>query len=370
MRCLPALIVFCLVMTFAAQSHAQAPLQQWSIQGTAPVRVTLPAAKAPATAWARSADGAWLELSPEFADGRVQITLTAEAMRDGAALVVIDPPAWLALEDAGPPTVVAFTIDGADATGTQATDLGWLDEIPQVLVLRVRDEDNRLDRASVQVRTPVGVFRPGDSGVTFRPSGRRGGTLTVRPREIAGLETITRTAAHLIVDDYAIDQQDTRRSVSWALSPRMKLDDGALLIVDSVTSSGGWEDWSVVADGAIMNEGDGTTGGRTWLSDNKEGEHWMIWRLPEERMVRGVKLAWPWYETWRTSRNYDVQVLEGDEWVTRVQVRDQTEQQVTEHLFKAPVRTAGIRILQQPMGGQIDRQDLMWLSEAEVLYAE
>ncbi len=369
MRCLTALLVTCLIVTFAAQSPAQEPLQQWSIQGTAPVRVTLPAAKAPGAAWVRSADGNWLELTPEFAAGRVQITLTADAMRDGAALVVIDPPAWLALEDSGPPAVVRFTIDGTESE-TQDVDLGWLDEMPRMLVLRVRDEDNRLDRASVKVRTPVGVLRPGDSGVTFRPSGRRAGTLTVRPREVPGLDMITRTTADLIVDDYAIDTQDARRSVSWALSPRIKLDDGALLIVDSVTSSGGWEDWSVVADGVIMNEGDGSTGGKTWLSDNRETEHWMVWRFPKERAVRGVKLAWPWYQTWRTSRNYDVQVLDGDEWVTRIQVRDQPEQQVTEHRFKAPVRTEAIRILQQPMGGQIERQDLMWLSEAEVLYAE
>ncbi len=352
------------------QASAERAVQQWSIQGTAPVRVTLPAADAPRTAWARAGDGAWAQLAPICREGRVEFTLGAENLRGGSALVVLDPPEWLSLADAGPPAVELFSIDGKEMTARESVDLGWLGEMPRTLVLRVRDADNPLDRDSVQVRSSAGLFEPRDPGVTFEPDGLRAGTLTVSPPELPGMDAVTRAKVELVVDDYAIDTAQARRSVSWSLSPRIKLDDGTLLIVDSLTSSGGWQDWSVIADGVIMTDQDTTTAGKTWLSDNSEGEHWMVWRLPEERAVSGVKLAWPWYQQWRTSRNYDVQTWDGEAWVTQVEVRDQPEQQSSEHRFEAPVRTTGVRILQQPLGGQIGRQDLMWLAEADVLFAE
>ncbi len=365
-----ALIALVATVAFAPHVSAERAVQQWSIQGTAPVRVTLPATDAPRAAWARAGDGGWAELAPICREGRIEFTLGAENLRGGSALVVLDPPEWLSLEDAGPPAVELFSIDGKDLSPGESVDLGWLDEMPRTLVLRVRDADNPIDRDSVQVRSSAGLFEPRDPGVAFEPDGVRAGTLTVHPHELPGMETVTRAKVELIVDDFAIDTDQASRAVSWSLSPRLRLDDGTLLIVDSLTSSGGWADWSVVADGVVMTDQDTTTGGKTWLSDNSEAEHWMVWRFPEERDVAGVRLAWPWYQAWRTSRSYDMQTWDGEAWVTRVEVRDQSEQQISEHGFDAPVRTTGVRILQQPMGGQIDRQDLMWLAEAEVLPAQ
>ena len=360
-----------LIATIPAEQLQAAPnVQQWSVRGTAPVTITLPVTDAPRTAWARAADGSWIELSPGTADGRLQVKLTAEHLAGGSVLIVLDPPEWLSLEDAGPPAVERFAIDGVEIGDRESVDLGWLNETPQSIVLDVRDADNPIDRDSIRVRSSVGLLTPRAQGVSFKPDGPRAGTLTVQPRDIEGMDAATRGSVELIVDDYAIDDTDTRRSVSWSLSPRIKLDDGTLLLVDSVTSSGGWQDWSVVADGVIMNESDGTTAGKTWLSDNSEGEHWIRWQFPEARDVAGVDLAWPWYQTWRTSRNYDVQTWDGEQWVTQVEVRDQDERQVSEHRFDEPVKTTGVRVLQQPMGGQIERQDLMWLSEADVIYAE
>lgn len=365
-----ALTAIGLILTMVPPSCAQHTIEQWSIAGTAPVRVSLPAAGAPGTIWARSGDGSWAELSPRVHDGRIEFTLSAQNLRGGSALVVVDPPEWLSLEDDGPPEVELFSVDGEDYTGRETVDLGWLDELPRTLVLRVRDADNPLDRDSVQVRSSAGTFRPRDPGVTFVPDGVRAGTLTVEPEQLQGMDTITRASVELVVDDFAIDTEQARRTVSWSLSPRLRLDDGTMLIVDSLTSSGGWADWSAVADGVIMTEQDGTTGGKTWLSDNSDDEHWLIWRFPEQRAVTGVRLAWPWYQTWRTSRDYDVQTWDGERWVTRVEVRDQSERQISEHRFEEPVSTTGVRILQHPLGGQIERQDLMWLAEAEVLGAE
>jgi hypothetical protein len=345
-------------------------VHQWSIHGTAPVTVTLPDGDAPRSAWARTADGQWTKLSPQSDDGRLQLHLTAEQLRGGSALLVLDPPRWLSLEDAGPPEVTMFEVGGKSYTGRERVELGWLNDLPGAIVMRVEDADNPIDRDSVRVRSSVGLLSTRSEGVTFRPDGIRAGTLMVQPDLVDGLATATRGSIELVADDLAIDDVETRRSVSWSLSPRIELEDGTLILVDSITSSGGWSDWSVVADDVIMTEKDGTTAGKTWLSDQSDDEHWIRWQFPEEREVVGVELAWPWYQTWRTSRAYDVQTWNGERWVTQVEVRDQAERQISEHRFDEPVTTTAVRVLQQPMGGQIERQDLMWLAEADVLYAE
>ena len=147
------------------------------------------------------------------------------------------------------------------------------------------------------------------------------------------------------------------------------MDDGTVVSVDSLTSADGWADWSVLVDGEVMSDSDTTTAGVTWLSDNREDEHWLRFDFPEPRTVDGIDLWWPWYQTWRTSRDYEVQTWDGTQWVTQVQVNEQEETAHSEHRF-APVTTTRVRVLQAPMGGQAERQDLMWLADAQVHFAQ
>ncbi len=344
-------------------------VERWRVQATAPVTLTMEAGGAVTGAWARSADGAWHELETIAEDGRIGLTLGAEELRGGSALVIINPPEWLDLDDARPPAVVRFVIDGIDYAGEASANLGWIGRLPREIALAVQDEHNRIDRGSARVSVGGVVLRPGDSGVRYDPHGEMAGTLRVTPGEIEALAGGMRARIELVIDDYAVDQEDTRRSVSWALAPSLTTDDGTVVGIDSLTSAEGWADWSVVVDGVVMNEGDGTTAGRTWLSDNREDEHWLRFEFPDARTVDGIDLWWPFYQTWRTSRNYDVQTWDGVRWVTQVPVRDQEECRHSEHRF-APVTTTALRVLQAPMGGQAERRDLMWIAEAQVHFAQ
>ncbi|MGD9496791.1 MAG: discoidin domain-containing protein [Armatimonadota bacterium] len=358
-----------LLATAAAGLLAQGdgPPQRWQVQATGPVTLSLHAAAADA-AWARSADGAWHQLQISPGDGQITLTLSAQQLQGGAALVVIDPPEWLNLDDAEPPAVVRFTIDRLDYAAQESVDLGWTASVPYAVTLAVQDEHNPIDPASVRVSVAGTVLRPGDRGVRFVPHGQRAGTLHVSPRQIEGLADAVRARLELVVDDYAIDERDTRRSVAWAVAPSFAMDDGTVVTVDSVTAADGWAQWWVLVDGESMTEEDTTTAGKTWLSDNREDEHWLRFDFPQKRTVDGIDLWWPWYQTWRTSRSYEVQTWDGTRWVTQVQVTDQEERQHSEHRF-APVSTTRVRVLQEPMGGQAERQDLMWLAEAQVHFA-
>ncbi len=371
MRSAALIAALALPMLPPAASLAQegrAP-DRWQVQATGPVRLTMEAGEPITSAWARSGDGTWHRLDPAPRDGAVELSLGPDQLQGGSALVVINPPEWLHMDDAEPPAVVRFSIDGASHPDADRVALGWIESLPGIMILGVRDEHNPIDRDSIRVAVLGRTLRPGDAGVTFSPHGQTEGTLRVDLREIDGLADEMRAEMQLIIDDFAIDEADTRRSISWALAPSMTLDDGTVLTVDSLTAADGWRDWSVIADGVVMTEQDPTTAGNTWLSDNRRDEHWIRWDFPEPRTVVGVELGWPYYQVWRTSRSYDVQTWSDNRWVTRVEVRDQPEQGGSEHRFD-PVETTSVRVLQHPLGGQAQRQDLMWLAEAAVVCAE
>ncbi len=362
-------IALLLMLTGPLAAQRSIGIDQWTVRGTAPLTLTLPAATVPDRILARSADGTWHELESLTRDGAVKILVHSEQMAGGSTQIVFDPPRWLSLEDVGPPAVEQFLIDGRDVSDRSSVSLGWIAQMPESITLQVRDDANPIDRGSLRARTPIGYFKPRDPGVSFSPEGPRAGTLTVRPGEIPALDEVTQGRIELVVDNYAIDDEETVRSVSWALAPSMALEDGTKLIVSSITSEARWQDWQVVADGAAMSEGDPTTSGVTWLSERSEGEHWIRWDFPESREVTGVQLDWAWWETWRTSRNYDVQVRHNDVWTTVTEVRNQREKSTSEHRFE-PVAAMGVRVVQMPMGGHSGRLDLMWLANAEVFCAE
>ncbi|MGC9317765.1 MAG: discoidin domain-containing protein [Armatimonadota bacterium] len=347
----------------------QVEIERWRVQATGPVTVTMQATDEVGDVWARDAAGTWHRLEVERRDGRLAMSLGPEQTSGGSVLVVIDPPRWLEMDDARPPEVVRFTVGGRSFAGQTQAALGWTEELPGRVMLAVRDEKNPLDPASITVTVQGRTLRPGDGGVSFTAHDERSGTLKILPQQIEGLAEAVRGAIAIAVDDFAIDDQQTRRSVSWALAPSMPLEDGTVITVDSLTSDEGWSDWSVIADGEVMTEEDTTTAGKTWLSDEREDAHWLRFEFPQPRVVNGVDLWWPYYQTWRTSRRYQVQTRQDGRWVTQVTVQDQEERQHSEHRFE-PVETTAVRILQSPMGGQAERQNLMWLAEAQVSFAQ
>lgn len=366
MRSLPVAAIAFLTV---AGAFAQDGPERWHVRSTGPVTIALDAGGQVGTVWARNAEGEWHQLEPRVIDGRATMTLGPEAIGGGSALVVIDPPQWLAMDDATPPRVVRFTVDGHSYVDKESVDLGWIGRVPRRILLAVADDQNPIDRSATSVVVAGRYLDLDHPAVTLTMRDERRGTVKVLLRMIEGLDEMTSGVLEIVVDDYAIDENVLRRTVTWSLAPSLELDDGTIVTVDSITDSPRWEDWSVIFDGEPMTENDTTTAGKTWLSAESDGEHWLRMRFPEPRVVNGVDLWWPYYETWRTSRHYEIQALVDGEWVTQLTVSDQEEKQHSEHRFE-PVRTTAIQILQPPMGGQAERQNLMWLAEVAVSYAE
>jgi len=336
------------------------------VQSVGPVEVTLAVAGRVQRASVGSPGAGWRDIEPGQQEGRITLQLGAGDLHEGRAIIVLDAPKWLDLNDAEPPAVKRFEVDGKPCTD-EVANLGWVAQPPETVVLEVEDAANPIDPRSVRVEYAGRRLRaPDDPGLKVTVNGRRA-RLQFLPAKADVQPDGMEVSLVLVVDDMALDRTETRRTVTWRQSPTLTMPDGTILTLDSSTSSEGWLDWTVLFDGQVMTEADTTTSNRTWLSEENDQPHWIRFDFPEPRKVAGVVLHWAYYQAWRTSRAYDVQTWDGRKWVTQVEVRDQSERPTSEHRFE-PVTTKSLRVWQPPLSGQSEKAKYMWLAEAEVLH--
>jgi hypothetical protein len=337
----------------------------YAIQTTATVQITLPlVSPEPRGVLYRTATGRWEPAEAEAGGEALRVSIDATRLRNGRTLLVLDVPADVNLDDTTPPALLRSTVDGADAGQALALDLGGIEKPPETITLGVRDELNALVPDSLAVALNGTRLAPGAPGVTLGLQGTKEGVITVRLVELgpalAGRNTLTVSLA-----DCGLGVPPLTWSLSFRCAPVHRLPDGTTLSVDTVTPAAGWESWQVIADGITMKAGDGTTAGRTWLSEENDRPHWARLTFPAPRTVTGVALWWAFYECYRTSVAYEVQTWDGAQWVTRASIRDQASAQSSRHTFTA-VTTTAIRVWQPPGSGHPERAGYMWLSELEV----
>lgn len=123
-----------------------------------PALIILTATVSPAASvHVRQADGTWVELEATEQDGTVGFTITPDRADAGRALVVINKPDWMVLEDETPPTVSSYAIGGNAiepdlGEGPLAIEgLGEAEEQRQV-VFTIVDDANPVDAGSALLR--------------------------------------------------------------------------------------------------------------------------------------------------------------------------------------------------------------------------
>ncbi|MCD6361487.1 MAG: hypothetical protein J7M38_11580 [Armatimonadetes bacterium] len=132
------------------------------------------------TVYLRLADGSWTRLAADTEGDAVHFTITPEQAPDGHALVVINKPDWMVLEDDTPPAVTGIVLDGKTLEPGEngAIDLGKHQTGTLQLVLKLTDDKNPIDASSVQITTDTGAL-PVEVAEADLPLTRTGGTLTV-----------------------------------------------------------------------------------------------------------------------------------------------------------------------------------------------
>ncbi len=114
-----------------------------------------------ATVHLRLADGSWVELDATEQDGTVSFSLGPDQATGGRALVVINRPDWMVLEDETPPRVTGYSIGdlSRELDGVSELTLGALGDADwnRRVVIRVADNANPIDVDSLRLDMP-GVF--------------------------------------------------------------------------------------------------------------------------------------------------------------------------------------------------------------------
>lgn len=99
----------------------------------------------------RAADGSWKSMEAPTEDGRLKIHITAENAPDGNALLVINKPDWMVLDDQAPPELVGLKANGNPRPAAMETmHLGTLGSESLEAIIAVKDEKNPLSPESLQ----------------------------------------------------------------------------------------------------------------------------------------------------------------------------------------------------------------------------
>lgn len=104
----------------------------------------------------RTADGSWTELEATEEDGTVGFSISPDDADAGRALVVINKPDWMVLEDETAPAVTRYAIGDAveDVPADQPLTITGLGDTPDQrrVTLTVTDDANPIDTATAVLR--------------------------------------------------------------------------------------------------------------------------------------------------------------------------------------------------------------------------
>ncbi len=374
--CVPALLVAGLLA--AAVVQAAGPLASGCllrVAATSPVTVTLAAEPGWATGehFYRQADGAWATLPGVVVkDGTVTFALTPALMPNGLTTVVLAKPAGVDLSDATPPRLVRALLDGREVDWPAAgLDLGWIDEAPKTIELRIADERSDLDPAALRVTLNGNSLAADAPGLRFvtDPATPRQAALTCDLATLLSKAPQGTIRLRFGIDDRAVDDQrlETGLSFTVSASPQIALTDatvtapnGMRILVDSCYS--GYENIDCLVDGALQVP-DSSTRGSTWASAETPADHWACLILPAPRAVSAVAISWAHFGgLFRSSARFDILTWDGQAWQRAVRVQDNPAEQTTRHRFES--RTTDRVMIWVPAGGNHPgRPDLTWITE-------
>ncbi len=360
-----ALIAVVALATCSAWAGRAPKTAAYRLQTTGNVQLSLPPIPDLTQVLYRDASGKWSSLPVDISGDTLHLQIDVAKIKNGRTMIVLNVPEGVNMDDQEPPRVVRFEIDGKDHGTVQTIALGGIEMAPRNITIEVEDDLNRLQTRSLLVTVNGRRYTLRDAGVSFERLSPEHGIIAVDVAKLLDSMSSDNTVT-VRIDDYALDEDALNCSLSFRYTPPYKLEDGSLLAVDTVTSSSGWAQWWVLVDGVKMDTSFGTTAGNTWLSEQSAQPHWIRLEFPEARKVSGVALWWAYYQCYRTSVAYEVQTWDGEEWVTQVKVKDQSEMQCSKHTFD-PVTTTAVRVWQPSMSGHPGRADYMWVSEIEVL---
>ncbi len=101
----------------------------------------------------RTADGSWTSMEAAVEDGRLHIQIGPQAAPNGEAVLVINKPKWMVLDDTDAPTLLGLKVNGqARPSSTDTLQLGCLGGDTADVVIGVKDNKNPIDSIAASFR--------------------------------------------------------------------------------------------------------------------------------------------------------------------------------------------------------------------------
>ncbi len=157
--------------------------------------VCMPSLAAADTVYYRTADGSWAATEAVADNGRLVISIDSEAAPDGEAVIVINKPEWMVLDDTTPPELTGVTVnDAAVAADGELLDLGVLSGNAAEIIVTAADDRNPIaqtasfmldDAARIAVSIDASEFGPPGTGgrllvtISDLPAGKYRGRLVL-----------------------------------------------------------------------------------------------------------------------------------------------------------------------------------------------
>ena len=91
----------------------------------------------------RQADGSWAKMEAAVKDGRLEIKIAPQAAPNGEAILVINKPKWMVLEDTAAPTLAGLKVNGTSRpSSTQELNFGCLGGETAEVIVGIKDNKN------------------------------------------------------------------------------------------------------------------------------------------------------------------------------------------------------------------------------------
>ena len=307
--------------------------------------------------------GGWQPADYTMAGETVIFRLRPGELGSSEMRLLIDPPAWLDIDDITPPTLTGLKIGGRPVAAEPTLHLGMAPDAPATIRMGARDAENRLALESAAA-TLDGVPLPAE-GITVERIDDQSASVEVR------LGTIE-YGSHRVVVSIADASPQANSVEVTVLFDRVDMTNYLLPTLPGVklavsSSFAGYEDLTALNDGRREFDGIHCQNDVSWASAEQPGPHWVQASLGQPRELREVTVYWAFYgSTFHTSQSLQVQVPDGSGWRT-VYTSPPDGHPVgpcTTFSFP-PVTVDGFRIVQADGGGAAGRPQLMWISEVE-----
>jgi hypothetical protein len=348
-------LLFALVSSASVLSAAP---QRLEITANVPTEFTLPMPETPIEKIVmRGADGTWLPLAFQQEKGTLRFRVLP-AKTGGRALLLIDPPADLVLDDRTAPRLLGLRIDKAVTEPTPLWRQAAGTAAPQQLSWEVADPENGIDPKTIHVALdgqPLPSTRlalvPGKLGrISIRvnlaklPLGKHHLEAAMADR------SPERNRLQLRAEFERFDPSNLLRGAPGV----------AKITVDSNYPS--YDDLTPLTDGVRHLPGKGAGSDVTWASAENDSPHWVDFTLRKRAKISELTLYWARENS--ASRIIEVQIPKGDGWQTIHRADALPAKQCVELKLK-PVTTSRFRIYQPSNGGSAERPGLLWFTEIE-----